>query len=130
MNSVCEIDKSKQDALALCFIPSAVSDTHKRTAIYATLKTVEANPNISLKKLKYKLSTCYGLEETLVDSIIKTLTSAHVFPLLRWWRSDRLRKNQEKFFCFNPRMRGNCQQYLDYLEDILPELTLLTFNKD
>lgn len=127
MNSVCDIDKSKQDALALCFIPSAVNDTHKRTAIYATLKTVQASPNISLKKLKYKLKTSYGLEEPLIDSILKTLTSAHILPLLRWWRSDRLRKSQEKFFFVNPRMEKNCSQYISYLEEILPELTLLTF---
>lgn len=118
---------SAHEKLALTRIGDA---KHKsRLAIYIALNLVRVNTDISERTLRYRMHTLYGYSDETCTAVISSLSTFNMFPLLRWWRNNRMRRASERFFSLNSDRMEDLDTYIEYLESAYPEFKQLTFAK-
>lgn len=118
----------QRERLLLSNLPMEGVDTYKRMLVYATLKLVETHPDISEGNITYTLNRFLGYSPTLVGSVLTSLTSRHIFPLLSWWKNPRLKRSKERFFVPRATNDDMRQNYIKYLESNFPDFKMIDFN--
>lgn len=113
------------DRQALALFDADSTDEYKRMAIYLVYRTIETNPSITIKSIKWVLRK-YGIAKELVDKAVTILISSELFNAIHYWKSTNAKG--VKLYKVNPD-NELMSQWLGVIDSAQPELSQFNVKK-